>query len=161
MTSCENGCCKYEIREYKKCSFQPRTKQKAGVFIYDSVTHKVLLVQSRGNLWGPPKGSLEINETYSECAIREVFEETGICLQNNDIADNNKFIFNNSHYFYCELQETPVTLDSPMSNSDVNDASGIGWFRIECLIKLIKNKTININFHCRLLLEYFLKISLH
>ena len=159
MSSCKNGCCKYETKIYKRDIFTPRHKHKAGVFIYDPQNKKILLVQSRGNLWGPPKGSIEDNETIIQCAIREVREETGINLTDESICDNNKFIFNNSHYFYCSMDETSVTLDTPMISTGVNDASGIGWFRLECLRELISSKSIDINYHCKLLIQYFLKIS--
>jgi 8-oxo-dGTP pyrophosphatase MutT (NUDIX family) len=154
---CENGCCKYEMKIYDRCVFTPRNKQKAGVFIYDSIGGKILLVQSRGNLWGPPKGSCEAGETYKECALREVTEETGIRLGTHEINDNNKFIFNNSHYFYCEMEQVSVTLETPMLSNGSNDASGIGWFRLDCLKKLVNSNIININFHCKLMIEYFLK----
>jgi len=160
MSSCKNSCCKYETRIYEKDRFTPRNKHKAGVFIYDPQNQKILLVQSRGNLWGPPKGSIEDNETLLECAIREVLEETGINLTDESICDNNKFIFNNSHYFYCPMDEVPVTLDTPMISPGTNDASGIGWFRLDCLAELISSKSININYHCKLLIKYFLKLSL-
>lgn len=159
MMTCKKGCCSYEVRDYKRCEFIPRSKNKAGVFIYDPKKEKVLLVQSRGNLWGPPKGSLESDETFLDCAIREVREETGIKLDNGNIGDNKKLIFDNSHYFYCELEQIPVTLDTPMTSSDINDASGIGWFSINCLVELVELNTIHINFHCKLLLEYFLKFK--
>ena len=161
MTSyCNSGCCSYEIKIYEKCQFTPRNKQKAGVFVYDKIRNKILLVQSRGNLWGPPKGSVEQNESIIECARREMLEETGIKLEDNDISDSNKFIFNDSHYFYCNLDEVPVTLESPMLSSGTNDASGIGWFNINCLCNLIHSGKIKINLHCKLMMEYFLKISL-
>ena len=145
------------MKIYNKCLFTPRNKQKAGAFIYDSKNKKLLLVQSRGNLWGPPKGSCELGETYKECALREVIEETGIKLDSNQINDNNKFIFNNSHYFYCDMEQVPVTLETPMLSNGSNDASGIGWFRLECLKELVNSDIININFHCKLMIEYFLK----
>ena len=43
--------------------------------------------------------------------------------------------------------------------NDLNDASGIGWFKIDCLIDMIKADMISINFHCKLLLEYYLKLN--
>lgn len=40
---------------------------------------EILLIKpNRSNTWGIPKGHLEPGETLEECAIREVFEETGI-----------------------------------------------------------------------------------
>ena len=157
---CKNGCCEYEMKTYEKCQFTPRHKQKAGAFIYDRENNKVLLVQSRGNLWGPPKGSCENAESFKKCAIREVKEETGIQLENNSISDSNKLIYNNAHYFYCPMSQVTVTLDSPMLSAGSNDASGIGWFNMDCLKELVKLKIININFHCKLLFEYFLKVSI-
>jgi len=145
------------MKTYEKCIFTPRNTKKAGVFIYDPTTMKVLLVQSRGNLWGPPKGSCESAESFKKCALREVYEETGVELGDDTISDSKQFIFNNSHYFYCEMNEVAVTLESPMLSSGSNDASGIGWFKVDCLKELINSGIININMHCKLLIEYFLK----
>lgn len=34
------------------------------------------------NMWGSPGGHLNRNETYAQCAIRELFEETGYSAKN-------------------------------------------------------------------------------
>ena len=79
---CFNKCCIYKIIPYKKQIQNNYQKQvdlkikKAGVFIYDNSSKKILLVQSRGQMWGCPKGSIKDNEEPLECAIREVKEET-------------------------------------------------------------------------------------
>ena len=174
---CNNKCCSFEIKNYTKIDFIPISKKKAGVFIFDIQNNKVLLVQSRGNLWGCPKGSVEPNETIKACALREVLEETGIILDENEISVNHQFIYGDSHYFYLEKNEIsvnhqvtygdshyfylekneiPVTLNTPMIG---NDATGIGWFKIDCLQELVKNNIITFNFHCKLLLEFYLKIK--
>lgn len=158
--TCTNGCCSYQLKKYKRCTFTPKLLQKAGVFIYDKSRNKILLVQSRGNLWGPPKGSVELNESIIECALREVKEETGIRLTLDNISESHKFIFDNSHYYYCEMNEVDVTLDTPMLSDELNDASGIGWININCLINMVNDGTININYHCKLLLAYYCKISM-
>lgn len=167
---CNSGCCLLKFRNYTKTDFCPKNGIKAGIFIIDETQQKILLVQSRGNLWGSPKGSKEVNETIKECAIREVREETGLLIGTNLIDDNNKFIYNNAHYYYLNLPETLVSLDrstdadlvvkqSPDICPNDNDASGIGWINVKCLANMIDNKEIYVNYHCKLLLEYFSKIQ--
>ena len=154
VKNCDDQCCQYEIKQYKKIDFIPKSKKKAGVFIFDKKQNKVLLVQSRGNLWGCPKGTVEPHESIHTCALREVLEETGINLDHSEISVNHQFIYGDSYYFYLEKDEIPVTLDTPMMG---NDATGIGWFKVNCLKKLVETKVITINFHCKLLLEFYLK----
>ena len=69
-------------------------KKKAGFFIckksIDSKPYHyddddlVLLVQSYNNLWGIPKGTFEAcdKDDPMNCAVREVFEETCLQLEN-------------------------------------------------------------------------------
>ena len=121
------------------------------------IKKKILLVQSRGNLWGAPKGSKELNETIKECAIREVFEETGLVIENHMIDDNKKLIYNNAHYYYLNMPQKDVKLNNDYED---NDVSGIGWINTECLVNMIHDDQITLNYHCKLLLEYFLKIYL-
>ena len=60
--NCCNNCCEIEVIHYinkRPSRHQRRLTQKAGIFIFDYKSQKVLLVQSRGNLWGIPKGTFE------------------------------------------------------------------------------------------------------
>ena len=84
---CPKGCCEIYVNTYT-----PRKKyhhkhkkycKKAGVFIVDTALNKVLLIQSNGNMWGPPKGTAHIGESNCQCAIREVKEETGLTISSN------------------------------------------------------------------------------
>jgi len=156
---CNKGCCKYKvtkyIKTYKHKVFNPEKKnrKKAGVFLYDPLSRKILLVQSCGKLWGPPKGSLEQGEDNETCAKRELKEETGIIL---DIPlKNGNYIKNNAYYYYLEIPETEIYVQNHIKN----DANGIGWFYIDCILDLIQSKKMMINQHCRIGLKRFFDID--
>ena len=82
---CNKECCVLKSIPYIsdiKDSFEKvyYSNSKAGVVIFDPKVKKVLLVQSRGHLWGPPKGTLKYGESKRQCAVREVKEETGLSI---------------------------------------------------------------------------------
>jgi 8-oxo-dGTP pyrophosphatase MutT (NUDIX family) len=162
--NCEKGCCKYHINAWSRPRSQfvevnrtvfPRNRKKAGVFVYDPDTRKVLLVQSRGRLWGPPKGSMEDNETFEECGKRELMEETGMSVDDS-IFNNPVTIKSNTVYFLAEIKESECYVQS----NNNNDANGIGWFNVDCLQTAIQNKTLKVNQHLRLTFKKFLNIQL-
>ena len=162
---CQDRCCKYHTTNYVKNRVpfirninengKRLNRRKAGVFMFDPNSKKVLLVQSCGKLWGPPKGSLEENESYDQCAKRELLEETGMKI-NDCTYENPIFIKSNAVYFYFELEEN----ECHVQPNDGNDANGIGWFNIDCLINKIKHGDIKVNQHLRLTFKHFLNIDL-
>ena len=126
-------------------------KRKAGGFLYDKHANKLLLVQSRGQLWGMPKGSFDPNETSLECAVREVKEETGVDI--NVTRETKCFCVNNcSYYYYVETNEKPVHVQDVIDN----DANGIGWFNLDCLKEMCNAKKLRINKHTGLAIKNFL-----
>ena len=108
------------------------------MFIIDPATGKILLVQSRGKLWGPPKGTIEHGETEIECAIREVKEETGLDI-NINMETKSLTIKGRSTYYYVEIPECEVNIQSDILYNDVN---AIGWIHPKCLSKCIENGSI-------------------
>jgi ADP-ribose pyrophosphatase YjhB (NUDIX family) len=155
---CDQKCCSYKISPYKNVKFnsnidwKSNTKiVKAGSFIVDPSTSKILLVQSRGQMWGPPKGTIQDDESYEECAIREVFEETGITLNVAEFIGYT-IIKNKAIYYTTELKEDEIT---PQNHIKDNDANGIGWFNINCLNNLIREEKIKLNQHCKILIKKF------
>lgn len=162
---CINNCCKYKTTPYfyefkNSLILNNNVIKKSGCFIYDydKTKNKVLLVQSRGQMWGCPKGNLKDNETSIECAIREVKEETGIDIDFNELKES-IVIDNKVEYFIYKMKEKEVHIQQ---NNDIeaNDANGIGWFNIDCLDDLIKNGIININQNCRILIKKILQKNL-
>ncbi len=156
---CDKNCCIYTIIPYKQTYYsnnihQIQTKiKKAGCFIYTK-SGKVLLVQSRGQMWGPPKGTIKQDEDIVSCAIREVEEETGISI-NPDVFKGDVVIKSKAQYFFVEKdhEDEENSILKPQAHIEDNDANGIGWFCIDCLNDLIKNGKIYINQHCRLLIK--------
>ena len=155
--TCPNKCCKIKINPYTTISTDHDNdrshRNKAGVFIYDPIACKVLLVQSRGHLWGSPKGTMKYNETYRQCAIREVKEETGLDITDCDFLYNT-VLYHNAVYFYLEIPECEVT---PQEHILGNDANAVGWIKPDCLEQCISNGNIILSQHCRSIFEIFLK----
>jgi ADP-ribose pyrophosphatase YjhB (NUDIX family) len=155
---CSDNCCLLKIDTYESPKFKNyyRNRKKAGVCIYDPNTDKVLIVQSRGNFWGSPKGGLNINETERACAIREVKEETGMIITSTEFKKAIK-IKNRAIYFYIERNECNVDIQK---NYKDNDANGIGWIKVNCLVNAIKSGDITLNKHAQIVFKKFLNINL-
>lgn len=60
--------------------------------IYHNGT-SLLIGHSTGSRWDIPKGHLEYGETYVQCAIRELFEETNLVAHDNELVPLGK------HYY--------------------------------------------------------------
>ena len=150
---CSNGCCYYRHApyEYEHVPYivSLLKLKKSGSFIFDKHNKKVLLVQSRGQMLGPPKGSIQQNETPLECAIREVKEETGLDITESQFCGSTVIKSKALYYFIDTLDEWSVY---PQIDIKDNDANGIGWFHIDCLEKW-KEKGLIINQHCRILIK--------
>ena len=155
--TCPTGCCdiyiKYNISMRFPYFNYKRNRRKAGVFIYDSKNNKVLLIQSNGRLWGPPKGTVNYGETDRQCAIREVREETGLEITDHHFTRAVN-IQNKAVYFYLEKCKCPIKIPDDISE---NDATGITWIKPECLEQCIVNGNIKLSQHCRIVFEKFLK----
>lgn len=152
---CPRGCCHFFVRPYlhRLPPNHLRTHsvglRKAGSFVYDLEQHKILLVQSRGQMWGPPKGSIHPGESPLECARREVMEETGLELEITPMT-RTTIVKCKALFVLTEMKECPVELQTDQND---NDANGIGWFSIDCLNDMVEEGLISINQPCRLLIR--------
>lgn len=153
---CNRGCCAIYVKEVPLLPMRRRTHaKKAGAFIYDPENQKVLLVQSRGQLWGPPKGTLELErgESFRDCAIREVKEETGLDISQEDLTKT--IVVNRSVYFYIERKVEPVAIQEELKD---NDANGITWISIDCLQDCVQSGKIILNYHGKQLFRKLFRI---
>jgi 8-oxo-dGTP pyrophosphatase MutT (NUDIX family) len=100
---------------------------------------KYLLVKVFTGKWSFPKGHREENETPHECATREIYEETGLTIEN---IQSKKAIFV-SLYYYFDIEFYNECPTNPIDTKEVKD---IGWFTPEETLLLEKNKDVNIFF---------------
>ena len=155
---CRDKCCKIFIKEYQPIPrYFNRNYRKAGVFIYDPKEDRVLLVQSRGHLFGPPKGSLNIGEQERQCAVREVKEETGLTISSDDFTKAVK-IKNRAIYYYLEMDTCDIYVqDSKLHNINDNDANGITWIKMKCLEHAISDGNIVLNHYAKIIFRVLMK----
>lgn len=153
---CEKGCCIVKVNPYNvpkdPLDKVRKKRRKAGVFIFDPIENRVLLVQSRGHLWGPPKGTLNYAETERKCAIREVKEETGLIISEDDFT-RSTCIHNRAIYFFSERKACDISIQDHIPD---NDANGITWIKPECLTSCIENGNISLSKHCRIVFYRFM-----
>jgi ADP-ribose pyrophosphatase YjhB (NUDIX family) len=157
---CPKGCCNIIVKPYVAIinPFQKvrRKRRKAGVLIYDPTTEKILIIQSKGHLWGPPKGTLNCGENENNCAVREVKEETGLEIDPSSFT-NGTTIKNRAIYFYTQMPECEVTIQDHIHD---NDANAISWIKLHCLSECIEAGHMSVTQHCRIVLQRLLGITL-
>jgi 8-oxo-dGTP pyrophosphatase MutT (NUDIX family) len=152
--TCSRGCCRYTTVPYKCVEYVSSGQdihqkiKKAGGFLYSG--NKILLVQSRGHLWGPPKGSIQCDEDIMNCALREIKEETGIDIDEKKITGS---ITVRGKAIYYIIPYDDLTELAPQTHIVDNDANGIGWFSVDCLNFLIQQQKINVSRHCEILVK--------
>ena len=112
MFYCSNKCCEIKISPYIKSViiYNNFSNFKSGIFIFDPENQKILLVQSNGNLWGIPKGTIQKNESFADCAIREVYEETGLIFNTNNITNIVNHITSSTNKTQSILEIILITL---------------------------------------------------
>lgn len=150
---CRDGCCPVKIKKYNHVPrYFNRNYRKAGVFIYDPKKDRVLLVQSSGHLWGPPKGTLNEGEKEKHCAVREVKEETGLSICCDSFRKAVK-IRNRAIYYYFEMDTCDINVQEHIDN---NDANGITWIKVDCLENAICDGNIVLNHYAKIVFHKLL-----
>ena len=148
-----------------------RRHVKAGAFIYNQTSSRtfVLLVQSCGRLWGPPKGSSESEESVYDCAIREVKEETGIDLgeiMRNmlvvpcSLVKSRIFLYRVSVPERIDILRPSYAQVVAHSPRESNDATAVGWFSTECIAKNVSTGKFPVNRLLKNALKKFLHVKI-
>lgn len=110
-----------------------RDTTRCGGIIFNQNLNKIILVENnylyvKNNLsvWGLPKGLINTNETFNKCAMREIFEETGIDIK---IESKQPYLkLNNNYYFPIKINENELI---NLTSKDKKEIRTVRWFNIE------------------------------
>ena len=114
-----------KVNLFKK---KKKKDQRCGGIILNNTLDKIILVLNRESVlngnpkWGLPKGHLKYGETSSECAIREIKEETGIQVKINTNTYSIKI--NDTLYYIFVLDENKYN-PKPLDLFEIRDSKWI------------------------------------
>lgn len=110
--------------------------------------HREILFQFRRGKWDLPKGKLDPGETITECAVREVEEETGlknvvigelIGLTSHEYAEHGVLITKETHWFAMKVSGSQQLV--PQVEEDILD---LKWVKEQDLSQYLSNSYPNI-----------------
>jgi hypothetical protein len=140
-----NKPCNCVLKQYSSSHFKNNKKwnkkaEKGGVIMYSTQSNKMLVIQSRGRLWGFPKGTREENESIYDCAKRELLEETGISFPLCNLATLS--IVKLPHAVYYNVPHHGALPEVKIE--DKFDSTGGGWIKPNCFKRFIKSGCIKV-----------------
>jgi 8-oxo-dGTP pyrophosphatase MutT (NUDIX family) len=116
-------------------SYVPRSRKVYGCILV-SPNDKILLVKGRlSGKWSLPKGHMEGRENDLQCALRELYEETGI---QPDVKYSYFKKFATGGYFIYFMESEPVSQIQP--NLEISE---VAWFALPEIRKLNCNLDLN------------------
>lgn len=125
---------------------------KAGCVLYTK-SNKVIIIQSHGYKWGFPKGKFEdtVDNTLEDCALREVFEETGLRIYKSQL----QFPFRVQNYIFYFVEIDEPILDIHSLDAEI---TGCVVIRYKCLKLMIEENFIDMNHYSRLALSEYSRL---
>ena len=140
-------------------SVTQREQIKCGGILFSKDMRYIVLVQNRylydeNNRvsWGLPKGHIVDNETYAQCAIREIFEETGLSIRISETHP--KLKINNTYYFPIQLRFTKDQLEKMVCIQDPVEILNIKIVEVDMLLD---KRERTLNYECKRCLQSYFK----
>lgn len=90
----------------KKIGHDPIIMVAAGVLLLNENNELLLQRRVDNGFWGYPGGAMELGESFEECAIREVFEETGLICKDLEVFEVESG--SDCHYIYPNGDEVYI-----------------------------------------------------
>lgn len=105
--------------------------KKCGIIVISKDDFEILLVRGKkSKKWGFPKGHMEFGETEEETAKRELYEETGIHI--DDLKLRNRLRFKNNIYFFANVDKSKIKINI----QDKDEIEKAMWFNKRQLLEL-------------------------
>jgi 8-oxo-dGTP pyrophosphatase MutT (NUDIX family) len=104
--------------------YKPRSQKVYGIICVSS-DDRILLVRGReSGIWSLPKGHIVGGELPHECALRELFEETGLRLESLKYQSVRKLYVGEYFIYNVDMESLPKI-------QDTREISEAGWYSIE------------------------------
>lgn len=108
-----------------------------GVLVINN-KNEILLGKRKGahgaNMWAPPGGHLEFGESFEHCAIREVFEETGLNISNPKFLAVTSDFFDTDEKHYISVFMTVIYPENQtIKNKESDKVEEWLWFKLSQL----------------------------
>lgn len=113
-----------------------------GVLLLDESNRVLIAERTDNHAWCIPGGSLEVGESLTHCACREVFEETGIMVNESDLHLNEAVavpevvVKNGRNIHVVSVSYWTVKFDATDLQIDSREFTKYGWFTEEEARKL-------------------------
>ncbi len=92
------------------------------------------LVEHGYGMWSPPGGHLEYGETFEECARREIYEETGLSIEEPLFQGITNTIFKNEEKHYvCIFMKVTLRSKQIPQNREPHKTEKWIWFNLNDL----------------------------
>ena len=113
--------------------YKPRCQKVFGVILISKYKNVLLVKGRKVNKWSFPKGHLQSDESSFDCAMRECFEETGICLKDTNY-NHYKKLYSGGYFIYLDTEEYNFNIQD---NLEICDIAWIPWYKLRQLRKNI------------------------
>ena len=107
----------------------PNIYKGAGAIIYDNINNAIVIVKGNQQIYSFPKGHIKHTETMEECAVREIYEETGLKFDLEYIKQCKSIVIYEYIYYVIIISNGLIT-NEQFNFVDHREISSCNWYTI-------------------------------
>jgi 8-oxo-dGTP diphosphatase len=110
---------------------------------YETGDLELLLIKQFAdqNLWGIPKGRMDQDETFEQCAIRETREEAGVVVELQDRLTDVCLQLKHKNKTIISYLARQTCNNIPRADDPDSEVADVGWFNVKNLPPLQSYQT--------------------